>query len=200
MPRSWNALALFKGPVLSGHQYLRLPLGNPQFFNLLLYLLTFLDHPIASFASCFSYQLAAAAKWSLQQVSRQKSVNKHNTSNVYTWSLPSKVDPFVYISSESFPTENGSLQWLKMLSVPRRWTKQQVQTICSLLQKSTFCCHVRHRLLLWPSHLRRGYNRPGKGSKRQWGCMESLYIRDDKVIFRNEISDRTVEQQVAWRW
>lgn len=46
MPRSWNALALSKDPVLSGHQYLRLPLGNPHIFNLLLYLLTFLDHHI----------------------------------------------------------------------------------------------------------------------------------------------------------
>lgn len=32
MPELWNALALSKNPMLSGHQYLKLPLGNPHTF------------------------------------------------------------------------------------------------------------------------------------------------------------------------
>jgi len=45
MPSSWDVLALCEDPGLSGHRCLRLPLENPQnFWYLLLYLLTFLDH------------------------------------------------------------------------------------------------------------------------------------------------------------
>lgn len=136
MPRLWNALALFKDTVLSGHQYLRLSLGNPQIFNLLLYLLTFLHHHIGFI--CKLLIISASSSGQVMLTKRQKSVDKSQctvniATNVYTWPLPSKVGPFVCASSESFPSENSSLQWLKRLVLPRRWTKQKVQTICSLL-------------------------------------------------------------------
>lgn len=175
------------------------PSKSTNFWYLLLYPLTFLDHHVififrlllTSASSCAQVILPVGFMW-------QKPVNKHIASNVYPWPLPFKIDSLVYISSGTFTPETGSLKLLKMLGPPRRWTKQKMQTICRLLQKSTVCPHLGDCLQLLPPHLRRGHSRAGRGSEKDdediWKSIHTRMTKPSRTLQpRNETSGRTAK-------